>query len=228
MKTFIILSAFVAAAFSLQAADSKDSVVAAAKKLGDQNYSWTTTTKTTGPFTPGPLKGKIEKGGPAHVTGSFGDNEYEYVVKGEKGAFRGQDGWRSAEELAQDDQGPGRFVGRILKTFKSPAAEAEDLAKKAGDLKETDGAYSGELSSEAAKELLSRGRRPNSEAKGAKGTVKFWVKDGALTKYEYNLKGKVLGRDDQEVDMDRTTTVEIKEVGSTKVTLPEEAKKKLG
>jgi len=30
-----------------------------------------------------------------------------------------------------------------------------------------------------------------------------------------------------DVDIDRTTTVEIKEVGSTKVDVPEEAKKKL-
>ena len=78
--------------------------------------------------------------------------------------------------------------------------------------------------------MLARGRRPGGnapEASGAKGTVKFWVKDGALAKYEYNVQGKVTGRDDQEFDVNRTTTVEIKEVGKTKLTLPEEAKKKL-
>jgi hypothetical protein len=72
------------------------------------------------------------------------------------------------------------------------------------------------------------GRRPNADAPGpkdAKGSVKFWVKDGELTKYEYNVKGKVtFGEDERTID--RTTTVEIKDAGKTKLTLPDEAKKK--
>jgi len=74
------------------------------------------------------------------------------------------------------------------------------------------------------------GRRQNADAPGpkdAKGSVKFWVKDGDLTKYEFNEQGKIMGRDDNEVTINRTTTVEIKEVGKTKLSLPEEAKKKL-
>ena len=61
----------------------------------------------------------------------------------------------------------------------------------------------------------------------AKGTAKFWTKDGQLAKYEYNVKGTVAGRDGQERDVDRTTTVEIKDVGSTKVEVPAEAKGKV-
>ena len=56
--------------------------------------------------------------------------------------------------------------------------------------------------------------------------MKFWVKDGVLSKYEYTVKGTVsFNGNDREVD--RTTTIEIKDVGSTKVTVPEEAKKKM-
>ena len=57
--------------------------------------------------------------------------------------------------------------------------------------------------------------------------MKFWIKDGALTKYEYNVQGKVMGREDQEMSINRTTTIEIKDAGKTKLTLPEDAKKKL-
>jgi hypothetical protein len=71
------------------------------------------------------------------------------------------------------------------------------------------------------------GRRA-AEAPEAKGTVKFWVKDGQLTKYEFVVRGKItVGEAKREVDLSRTTTVEIKEAGSTKVSLPEDAKKKL-
>jgi hypothetical protein len=53
------------------------------------------------------------------------------------------------------------------------------------------------------------------------------VKDGALTKYILLVKGTVsFGGEERE--MDRTTTTEFKNIGSTKVTVPEEAKKKLG
>ena len=49
-----------------------------------------------------------------------------------------------------------------------------------------------------------------------------------LSKYQYKVQGKLtVGEDKREVEINRTTTVEIKDLGSTKVKLPEEAKKKL-
>jgi len=56
--------------------------------------------------------------------------------------------------------------------------------------------------------------------------VKFWLKEGALSKYEVKVKGTV-SFNGNEFDNDRTTTVEIKDVGSTKVEVPAEARKKL-
>jgi len=55
--------------------------------------------------------------------------------------------------------------------------------------------------------------------------VKFWAKEGVLSKYEFKLQGK-MSFNGNDTDVDRTTTVEIKDVGTTKVTVPEEAKKK--
>ena len=63
-----------------------------------------------------------------------------------------------------------------------------------------------------------------------KGTAKFWVKEGLLSKYENHIEGKVPARGDgngREFDMNRTTTVEIKDVGTTKIEVPAEARKKL-
>jgi hypothetical protein len=63
-------------------------------------------------------------------------------------------------------------------------------------------------------------------ASNAKGSVKFWLKDGGLLKYEFKVKGTVKFGDN-DVDVDRATTVEIKDIGTTKVSVPDEAKKKL-
>jgi hypothetical protein len=87
------------------------------------------------------------------------------------------------------------------------------------------------LSEAAVKDLLLFGgrRREGQEApkiEGAKGSVKFWIKDGVLTKYETKVQGKVTAGD-RENDVDRTTTVEIKDAGTTKLEVPDEAKQKL-
>jgi hypothetical protein len=56
--------------------------------------------------------------------------------------------------------------------------------------------------------------------------VKFWIQDGALTKYEVKVQGRVTAGD-READVNRTTTVEIKDAGSTKLEVPAEAKQKM-
>jgi len=64
------------------------------------------------------------------------------------------------------------------------------------------------------------------EPKNAKGSVKFWLKDGQLAKYEYKVSGTITFNGEDR-DIERTTSVEIKDVGKTKVEVPEGAKKKL-
>src|SRR5881397_3966166 len=97
------------------------------------------------------------------------------------------------------------FLVRMLKTFKAPAAQAEDLASKTKELKKEEAVYSGDLTDEGAKDLLTRGR---GEASDAKGSVKFWLKDGQLSKYEFKLQGKI-SFNGNDVEVDRTTTVEV-------------------
>ena len=99
------------------------------------------------------------------------------------------------------------------------------------EFKETDGVLEGALKEEAVTEFLLIGtrRREGQEppkTSDTKGSVKFWIKDGALTKYEIKVQGKVAAGDRQN-DINRTTTVEIKEVGTTKLEVPAEAKQKM-
>src|SRR5262249_503762 len=123
------------------------------------------------------------------------------------------------------------FVARLLQAFKAPPGDVTDLAGKVSDLKagDGDGLYTGTLNEETVKELLlfrSRSGDNRPEISGAKGSIKFWVKDGTLSKYEYNLHA-TLSQNGNEREVNRTHTTEISEVGTTRVTVPENAAKLL-
>jgi hypothetical protein len=238
MKRNILFGTMALLAGSLIAAVSspKDDITAAAKKLaGASNYSWKSTVDMgpNAPFTPGPTEGKTEKDGFTWLSMSFNDNTSVGVMKGGKIAVKTDEGWKTAEEAGGGGGGgfnPGTMIVRRMQTLKVPAAEVEDLASKAKEIKKDGDVYSGILTEDGAKALLAfggrRGSNPPPAPTNAKGSVKFWVKDGALTKYEIKVQGTVsFGGND--MDMDRTTTVEIKDVGATKVDVPEDAKKKL-
>ena len=157
----------------------------------------------------------------------------------------------AAQQPDPNAQGGGRRRGRgnqaaMYQNYKLPAENATDLASKAKSLSSADGAVTGELTEDGAKSLMmggGRGGRRGGGAGGAggnagaggggngpqianaKATVKFWMKDGVLSKYETHITG-TMSRGGNDVDIDRTTTVEIADVGSTKVEVPDGAKKK--
>ena len=202
--------------------------------------SWGRRTIIVGPplskvpsFSRDPVTEKPKKAGLRHVDFNFQDNTTQSYVKDGKGAIKGEEGWKSLSEAAKDEGDGGfnffRFLAMRMQEYKAPAAEAEDIAGKAKDLTLADDVYSGDLTEEGAKSLLfprpRGGEGPT--VKTAKGSVKFWVKDGIITKYQFKLQGTMnFGDDDR--DVDRTTTVEIKNVGATKVVVPDEAKAKVG
>ncbi|MDE3068414.1 MAG: hypothetical protein KGJ60_12820 [Verrucomicrobiota bacterium] len=233
MKRNLLISAMALLAGSVIAADAspKEAVSAAAKQLAQAaNYSWKTTVVVPegSRFRPGPTDGKTEKDGFTVVTMSFGDNTTEMVLKGDKGTVKPADeDWQSLSDL-EDAGGRDRFLAMMARNFKTPAAQAQELVSGAKDLKEADGVCSGDLTEAGAKSMLRFGpRRGNGpEISNAKGSVKFWVKDGTLSKYEFRVRGTV-NFNDNERDIDRTTTVEIKDVGQTKVNVPDAAKQKL-
>jgi hypothetical protein len=220
---------FAFSSVSLVAADPKDEIKAAARKLADkQNYSWTATPKSEGDGIAagaGVIEGQTEKGGFTYVTMTVGNNDIEMAFKGDKAAIKREDEWQATDEL----EGNNAWIADRLKAFKAPAAEAAEFVGKIEELKNADGVYSGDLSESQVKEIMARGRgRRGAEPEGAKGWAKFWIKDGLLSKYQYNVQGKLtVGQDKREVSVNRTTTVEVKEIGSTTLKVPSGAKKKL-
>lgn len=238
MKRHILIGVVALVAGPLLAADSspKDDVLAAAKKLADKdNYSWHAVTDfgANSPFGPLTSDGKTEKNGYTTITSIGNDNTTEGVVKDKKAAVKTDEGWKTADEVIAGSGGgpdPSVFMARRLQNLRLPAADLEDLASKVKELKKDGDAYSGELTEEGAKALLTFGfgRRggPPPATSNAKGSVKFWIKDGTITKFESRISGK---RDfnGEEREIERNTTVEVKDVGATKVNVPDDAKKKL-
>jgi hypothetical protein len=236
-RNLLILTAAFVAAGSLSAAP-KDDVLNAVKKLADaSSYSWSSSTTNLagggggrGGRGGGPLSGSASKDGFAFVTATGGQGNTEVALKGDKVAIKTPDGgaWQTVQEALD---GGARGAGRY-RTLKAPATEAKDLAEKAKDLKAAGDAISGDLGADAVGPLLAFGGRgggggnPPPAPANAKGSVKFWIKEGTLAKYEYNVQG-TMDFGGNTVDINRTTTIEIKDVGTAKVNVPEDAKKKL-
>jgi hypothetical protein len=229
MKTHILTGFLCLMTAVLLAADSspKDEVAAAAKSLAQKdNYSWNSTNEFAS-FT-STTEGKADKDGLVWLAVTFADRTTEAFLKGGKGAVKQPDQeWQSLGEL-ENEAGPVQFLVRRLQTFKAPAEQSQNLVSKSKEIKNDGDAYVAGLTEEGAKDVLSFGRRRSGEAepKNAKGSVKFWLNDGQLKKYELKLSGTLnFGGDEQ--DIEGTTTVEIKDVGKTKLQLPDAAKKKM-
>ena len=228
MKKQILCLALATLSASLFAADAKEEVTSAAKKLGDSaNYSWKTTVVVpeSAQFKPGPSEGRSEKDGYTVVKSSFGDNTFETVVKGDKTAFTDRDGeWQLAGEGGQGGGGRGGFMRNV----RTPVVQAAEIAAGLKEARKDGDVIAGDLTEDAAKGLMRfrRGGGDGPSISDAKGSAKFWIKDGVLTKYEFKVTGK-MEFNGNDIDVDRATTVEIKDVGTTKVEVPEGAKKKL-
>lgn len=245
MRSIVFGCVALVAGSSLAVAAAQDDLKAAVQKLNDaQSYSWKSTMKTPDGNAArfgGPSQGKTEKDGYTWFEMTRGDNKIEIVRKGDKVAIKRGDAWQTPEELAAENQNNGNAqqqrrggAGRFMGQMPLPAKTAEQLAENVKDPKPADAGdgWSGALTEEGAKQALSFGRgRPGGNANGpqisnAKGDVKFWTKDGVLAGYELHLTGSIEFNGNTR-DIDRTTTVEFSDVGSTKVDVPDDAKKKL-
>jgi len=211
-----------------------DDVKNAATALGNEkNYAWEATMEVPpdSQFKPGPTDGKTEKGGYTTLAFNYGDNTTEAVVMGTNGAVKTEDGWKSLAEAMKSDGGggfnPTQFIARMVRNYRVPAVESASLAEDAKDLSPTNDAIAGDLTDEGAKKMLlfrGRGGANAPTVTNAKGSVKFWIKDGKLVKYQYHVEG-TMSFNGNDRDVNRTTTVEIKDVNATKVEVADEAKK---
>jgi hypothetical protein len=228
-------------------ADPKADLDAALAKLKEaENYSFATASTFGGNSDRvNRGSGKATKDGLIHYTSSVGDNTFEFYKKGENGALKGEEGWRSLAEIRAEREGDGQgqgggqgrggrgFSGRIVETMVAPAQQAADLAAKTEGLEAADGVITGKLTAEAVQELSTFGRRRGGGGgqdrpapSDASGTVKFWLKDGAITKFETHTSA-TFDRNGEDVTVERTSTTEISALGESPVEVPADVAPKL-
>jgi hypothetical protein len=149
--------------------------------------------------------------------------------------------WTATTEIEGGQWTPAPVKGKAIKGGAAallrnplPAASVTRLVEKSKDLKAGEaGVIAGELSDDGAKEfaLMGRGGRPGAqtppEPKNAKGSVQFWLKEGQVQKIRLKVSA-TMTVNGEDRDMVRTTTWEIRDVGTTTVEVPAEAKKRLG
>lgn len=219
-------------------ADDKADLAAAVHKLADApSYAWTTTSDSQ--FGRGPADGKTEKGGYTSYIVEFGESIYEVVARGDKAVVKGETGWQTPAELAggggEGGFNPALFVALMVESFAPPADALKGWLPKLENLKRTADGFTADLSTDAAKDLMTlRARRPGGvgaamppfEVASPKASLKITVKDGAVTKMEMQSSG-VFNFNGNENEFARTVTTDIKDVGSAKLTPPDDAKKKL-
>ena len=227
-----------------------DDLADAAQKLADApNYAWTATTEmANSPFPAMPLEGVAEKHGFTVTTRTFNGTTSQTVRKGTEVVMQNRDGdWMTLEELraqfaggapdgaggqggAQRGGGRGGFGGGMLGGAGNPAEVLAAIAAKIKDLKVVDGALVATASGAAAAALLApAGTRVGQAPAGPKYssvTVKFWLKDGAVSKYSTHSVATFTMPNGDDREIDSTTTVDVKNIGTAKVEVPAAAKKK--
>ena len=230
LRRLILSAAIVVGCAGLAKATAQDDVQAGLQKLADSpNYSWKSTVE--GGFGAGETDGKTQKDGLTTLKITRGDNSFEAVIQGDKAAAKTEDGWKSVAELTAAGGGggggggggpaPERMLAMTVQNFKTPVALAQDVVGKLQNVQKADDAYTADLSEDDAKKALTfrrRGQNANAAAapavSNAKASLKIWIKDGAVSKIENHVSGTV-SFNGNDRDVDRTTTTEFSDVGST-------------
>lgn len=132
-----------------------------------------------------------------------------------------------------DDRGEagGRTFSNVQNTLSRPHEEIAVIIAGGSDLKAEGEVVSGRLSETSAKLLLVHEGQRDRVPLQAGGTFRLWVRGGALVKYETRLEG-VLRVDDsagrREVRVNETATTTLSEVGTARVEVPPDVRKRLG
>ena len=225
-STILLTTGLLSVSLFTTYASAKGDVLTAAEKLADAGgYSWKSNTE--GGFGGGEGGGKVAKDGTAVITIPRRDGSMTAVLKGDNAALETDDGWQSLADL-EDSEGFMRFFAMRLRNTKLPAQEVVTLAKNSESLKEADGVVSGKLTEAGVTAMVGFGGRGGQgpSVSNAKGSVRIWIKNGMISKYQYSLQ-YTFSFNGNDRDSDRTTTIEISNAGSTTVEVPEGAKKKL-
>lgn len=132
-------------------------------------------------------------------------------------------------------RGPGTDTptppSNLQNTLNRPHEEIAVIIAGSEDMKAEGEVISGRLTETSAQLLLVHAGQKDLTPLRASGTFRLWVKAGALVRYETKLEGVIqletpAGR--REYTVHQTATTRVSNVGTTKVDVPEAARKQLG
>jgi hypothetical protein len=231
MKKELIIGTLITGLLGAAHAEpAKDLADAAMKLSAAKNYTWTSA-RAFGDREPRSTTGKTGSGGHAQLTIPGRDSSIDVLIRNGKAAFKTDEGWQLASSEAEGDENRRfRYLAYMASNYEAPTQRVTELISGITDLKVAEGGtYSGVLTEDGAKKLMSfrrRGRggddREPPAIAGAGGSVKFVVTNGVLTKYELTLSGKMTFNE-QERDIGRESTVEFSKIGGTSFDIAEEA-----
>jgi hypothetical protein len=208
--------------------DAAEDVKAAVAKVADAaNYTWTRDLK--GSRSSWTVEGKADKDGLVWLLVND-RGQREGLWKGETWAVKTEGGWKGPADAMPGGgvKDPGNMI-MGLKNIGVATSEALQLLGGTKELKsEGNGTYSGDLTDDLIKDLWVPGssKATNLRLEKLKGSVKFWLKGETLSKYEFKISGTSVYKNG-EAPFDRTITTTFKDVGSTKIQIPAEAKAKM-
>ena len=236
-KTFGIPAIWlvVALGWPLRAAAPAEPLFAALDALqAAPNCTWVIATEMTGaPFNVAPIRGRTDSEGWLVLEAELPGTVRRAAGRGRDRVVEAADGWRSGAEI-EGLRAEERQVARDLGAVPTPVDELTGLLPILGGLRrEADGSYFGAVPEDTAERLIRAivsGRAPGGfvpELRAPFGNVRVWLRDGRLQRYVISAAATAsLPFGTKEIK--RVSTVEIREVGATRVDVPAEAKAKLG
>ena len=215
---------------TLVALQNEELAEAAKKSAALESYSFKAETKAgKGKNQPGAAEGHVQKDQPM----AFKIGSSEGFKKAASIVYKEGEEWKRLEK-PQKGEKKQQPAAAGISAVKLPHEELEAFEKnfekveKAAEKDNNCTLWTGTLTATAAHTLVSTGAKNEGKSNSTyTGTAKVWVNDqGVIVKYQIvsHMKGETKKGP---VEMDITKTVEISEVGTTKVEVPEGAKKLL-
>jgi hypothetical protein len=189
---------------------------------------------------------------------SVTDSQIEAIFRGNvRCVIETDDGWKTVDELPRPDvTGPDVVLppppnthlinkpppprrdeievaaySNLQMAISHPHEELGVIVTSHGDLEINGDVIAGKLNDLGAQLLLVHDGQTEIEPRSATGTFKLWVSAGMVTRYQLVLDGVLAVTTAvgvREVRVHQTSDTSIRGVGTTRVEVPEQAKRKLG
>ena len=146
------------------------------------------------------------------------------------GVPRGRDGRGGGPFPGGAETGGPTAYSNLQSTLSRPHEEIAVVVAGANEFKANGEVVTGTLSETSAALLLVHDGQKQITPIQASGTFRLWVRDGALTKYETTLEGRLAvetGSGRREVTVRQKSATTLAKVGTTRVEVPPEAQQKL-